>query len=119
MFVQAPPAYAACQSDKSNEHTLGSAFHGWSRLFCQPENNFLFQAKTNHGHGTKYVGLWHDGTTHLHCDAIGTGSTNAYCTATVGTTNHYTHHDLADLNLCNDSFNDGHGFNCHNMESLQ
>ena len=63
VLALASPAVAVCQADKSNEHTLGEVFHGWSRLFCQPENNFLYQAKTNHGHGTKYLAFWHDGAT--------------------------------------------------------
>lgn len=117
LALGATPAHAACSLDKTNQHTLGEVFHGWSRLFCQPENNFIYQAKTNHGHGTKYVGLWHDGTTHLHCDSLVSGSGNATCQDTVTSSAHHTYHDVASSS-CTDDMGDGHGFNCHNMESL-
>ncbi len=115
--VWSSPAFAACSFDKSNSHAIGSVTHGWDRFFCQPANNYLFNAYTNHGHGTKYVALWHDGTTHLHCDSLVSGSGNAACSATVTSVSHYTFHDIANI-ACNDRFNDGHGFDCHSMESL-
>jgi hypothetical protein len=118
LWVTASPAMAACSLDNTNQHTLGDVFQGWSRLFCQPANNFIFQAKTNHGHGDKYVGLWHDGTSHLHCDSFVSGSGNATCQDTVSSTAHHTYHDVAGSSNCNDSMGDGHGFNCHTMESL-
>jgi len=65
----------------------------------------------------KYVALWHDGTTHLHCDDFETGSTNANCSTSGLNNAHYSYHDIADI-PCNDRFNDGHGFACHGMESL-
>jgi hypothetical protein len=92
-------------------------FHGWDRYFCQPANNYDFNAFTNHGHGKKYVALWHSGTTHLHCDDYVNGAADAFCSDIVNNTSHYTWHDVADLS-CTDRMSDGHGFDCHSMEAL-
>lgn len=117
VIVSSQPAFAACSFDTDNDHTVGSVFHGWDRLFCQPANDYRFTAFTNHGHGTKHAALWHVGATHLHCDSLASGSSYATCTDTVNNTNHETFHDRAGVS-CTDSFNDGHGFNCHFVESL-
>lgn len=114
----APPAFALCNFDTDNDHTIGSAFHGWDRWFCQPPNDYRFTVFTNHPHGQKYAALWHDGTTHLHCDVLVSGSANASCTDTLNNTNHYSYHEISSLTSCTDRFSDGHGFNCHSMESL-
>lgn len=119
MSVWSSPAFAACSLDKSNQHSIGSVSHGWDRFFCQPANDYKFNAFTNHGHGSKYVALWHNGTTHIHCSDIESGSVNAFCSSTLANSNHYTAHDIATIGVCLDRFNtDGHGFDCHDMESL-
>lgn len=118
VFVWAPPAFAACTFDKSNQHTIGSVFHGWSRTFCEQTGTYTFSVQTNHGHGQKYVALWHSDTSHLHCDDLETGSINAFCTFSGLNTSHYSFHDIAGTS-CTDRFtSDGHGFDCHPMESL-
>lgn len=111
------PAYAACSPAGANNHSIGSVSHGWSRVFCQPANTYTYTVWTNHGHGQKYVSLWHSGTTHLHCDDIESGSVNANCSTSGLNTSHFSYHDIADP-ACNDRFNDGHGFACHEMEGL-
>jgi hypothetical protein len=111
------PASAICEFDKSNQHTVGSVFHGWTRTFCQPAGNWVYTVSTDHGHGAKYAALWHTGATHLHCDSLVSGSGNASCSDTVGNTHHYSSHDVADP-ACGDRFGDGHGFDCHAMEGL-
>ncbi len=117
LVVSAPPAFAACSFDNSNVHTVGSVNHGWERFFCQPANDYTYNVFTNHGHGTKYVALWHDGG-NLHCDRLVSGSNNATCSDVVNNTSHHSFHDIAGTS-CTDRFNtDGHGFNCHDMEGL-
>lgn len=112
------PAYAVCTSDKSNNHSIGSVPHGWQRFSCQPANNYKFNAWTNHGHGQKYVAIWDSVGPTLHCDNLASGSTNAACSTTAPNTSHYSYHDVAGVISCVDRFNDGHGFDCHEMEAL-
>jgi hypothetical protein len=116
--VWASPAYAICSSDKTNSHTVGSVSHGWSRTFCQPSGDYNFNVWTNHGHGQKYVALWHSDTSHLHCDDLESGSVNASCTKSGINVHHMSYHDIAGGVSCTDRFNDGHGFDCHDMEAL-
>lgn len=117
LVVWAPPAMAACTLDVVNKHTLTTGvFHGWERFFCQPPGNYRFNANTNHGHGNKYVALWHSDNSHMHCDVIGSGSVNAFCSDTVNNTNHDTFHE-APLQ-CGSLYGDGHGISCHTMEAI-
>lgn len=114
LFVTwASPAHAVCSSDAANNHTTGSVPHGWSRVFCQPANTYNFTAWTNHGHGTKYVALIHSAFTHTHCDSLA----NASCSTSGLNINHGSWHEVASAS-CTDRFNDGHGFDCHEMEAL-
>jgi hypothetical protein len=109
-------AFACDTSSDSNQHTVGAVFHGWIWSFnsCQ-SNPYHYEVRTNHGHGSKYVALWHSGTTHLHSDDLESGSVNAYCADAVNSTHHYSWHDIAGTS-CTDRFNDGDGFDCHSME---
>lgn len=115
--VWAPPAFAVCSSDKSNQHTVGSVRHGWSRLFCQPGNTYTFTGFTNHGHGTKYAAIYHSDASHRHCEKLVTGSANAQCTAGGLSASHFSFHEIA-AGSCYDRMADGHGFDCHFMEAL-
>lgn len=115
LVVAAPPAFAACETPTSNAHTVGSVNHGNSQTFCLPAGTFNYTVWTNHGHGQKYVALWHSGATHLHCDALTSGSQNASCTKGGINGSHFSHHDVAGIS-CVDRFSDGHGFDCHDME---
>jgi lactam utilization protein B len=116
--VWSPPAYAACSFDKSNEHTVGSVFHGWSRTYCEISADYTFSVETNHGHGNKYAALYHADLSHLHCDSYATGSVNAFCSKSGINVNHLSFHDVAGSASCYDRMTDGHGFDCHNMEAL-
>lgn len=117
VLVAVDSAHAACSPDKSNSHTQGSVPHGWSRVFCQPANNYNFSAWTNHGHGQKCVAIWHSGASHLHCDQLASGSQNASCQAYGINVHHYSWYDVAGVS-CVDRYADGHGFDCHQMEAL-
>lgn len=117
MLVWSLPAYAVCSSDKTNNHTVGSVSHGWSRVFCQPANNYNFTAWTNHGHGTKFVEIAYNDTSHVHCSSIVSGSKNASCSKSGINSSHMSGHDIA-TPTCTDRFNDRHGIDCHFMEAL-
>jgi hypothetical protein len=114
--VRVTPAYAICSSDNTNSHTVGGVPHGWSRVFCQPSNDYTFTVWTNHGHGTKYVALVHAALEHTHCDNLATGSTNATCSRSGLNVHHASFHGTG--SSCYDRYNDGHGFDCHVMEAL-
>ncbi len=120
--ILSSPALAACSSDKSNTHTVGSVFHGWDRFFCQPANNYKFNGYTNHGHGQKYVAIWNSPVTgNPDCDNLASGSVNAFCSAIVADVHHQSYNDIAAVQgsgYCTDRFPDGHGFDCHFMEPL-
>jgi hypothetical protein len=119
ILVSATPAFAACTSDGSFVHTANSGVkHGWERFFCQPANDYLYNAFTNHGHGTKSVNLAHSDGSHIHCVSVVSGSNNAFCSDHVNNKNHYSFHDVASTSTCYDRFNDGHGFDCHIMEAI-
>jgi hypothetical protein len=117
LVASSSPAFAACSFDKDNDHVVSGITHGWDRFFCQPANNYNYDAFTNHGHGDKYAALWHSDASHIHCDDIGNGSVNAFCSATVPNTHHETFHD-APLGGCLNRYGDGHGIDCHDMEAL-
>lgn len=120
LTVSIPPsARADCiGGDATNYHTNNSIYHGWTRNYSCVTGNYTFHVWTNHGHGSKYVALWHDNTTHLHCDDyVSSGSSGASCSDTVGSTAHYSWH-VAPSGQSDCRYSDGHGVCGHGMESL-
>ncbi len=117
IMTWAPPAFAACTFDKSNEHTVGSVFHGWSRTFCEQSGTYTFSGETNHSHGSKYVAVVDNTGYIFRCDDLESGSVNAFCSKSGLTVNNMSYHDIAGGG-CFNRFGDGHGFDCHFMETL-
>lgn len=115
VFVWAGPALAACSPDGSHVHTTGGIGHGINRLFCEPAFNYTFNAHTNHGHGQKYVAIWHQDGSHLHCDDLETGSVDAYCVTSGVNIDHDAYLDVAIAGGC-DKFSDAHYICAHFME---
>jgi hypothetical protein len=115
LVLVSQPAFAACEPSTSNAHTVGSVYHGNRQTYCLPAGTFNYTVWTNHGHGNKYVALWHTGSTHLHCDVLAGGSNNAQCSTSGINGHHHSYHDIAGLSSV-DRFPDGHGFDSHSME---
>lgn len=115
VIVWAGPALAVCSPNGSHVHSTGGINHGINRLFCEPAFNYSFNGHTKHGHGTKYVAIWHSDVSHVHCDDLETGSVDAYCVTSGVNIDHSTYHDIANAGGC-DKFGDGHYICAHFME---
>ncbi|MDQ3981365.1 MAG: hypothetical protein M3271_01645, partial [Actinomycetota bacterium] len=77
LTVVGPPAVVA-SDDAANSHTVGGIDHGWDRRHHTFDGGYHFHGWTGHGHGSKYVAVWHVMASHLHCDKLGNGGTDGH-----------------------------------------
>jgi len=102
---------------QDNFHTTGNVYHGWWQDWDPARAKYQFHGWTEHGHGSKYASIVHQGATHSHCSVID-DKDHVHCNAWVGSTHHQSGHKAPSGGGDCADYGDGHGICLHTMEAL-